>query len=93
MIVGVLEVEILLFDASSLKEKRKVLRSLKDRLKNRFNVSMAEVDGQDLWQRTTFAFAAVGNDGAHVTRMLQEVLNFLSHDPRFEITRHRMEFR
>lgn len=93
MIVGVLEVELLLFDASSLKEKRKILRSLKDRLAGRFNASVAEVDGQDLWHRTTFAFAVVGKDGAYVSRVLQEILEFLDQDARFEITAHRMEFR
>ncbi len=93
MIVGVLEVELLLYDATSLKEKRKVLRSLKDRIQNRFNVSVAEVDGQDLWQRATFAFAVVGRDGAHVSRVLQEIMQFLEQDTRFEITTHHMEFR
>ncbi len=93
MIVGVLEVELLLFGASSLKEKRKVLRSLKDRLRHRFNVSMAEIDGQDLWQRATFAFAVVGSDGGVVARQLQEILDFLDQDTRVEVSAHRLEFR
>jgi len=93
MIVGVLEVELLIYDANSLKEKRKVLRSLKDQLQNRFNASVAEVDGQDLWQRATLAFAVVGGDGAYVSRVLQEILHFLEQDTRFEITTHHVEFR
>jgi uncharacterized protein YlxP (DUF503 family) len=51
MIVGLLTLELYLFEAQSLKEKRIIIKSLKDRIKNKFNVSVAEVDANDLWQR------------------------------------------
>lgn len=92
MIVGLLEVELVL-PSNSLKEKRKVLRSIKDKIHHRFNVSIAEIDGHDLWQRATFAFAVVGRDGGRIARQLHEILKTLDQDGRFEVTTHRMEFR
>ncbi len=59
MVVGICAIEIVLPYAQSLKDKRRVLKGLKDRLRSRHNISMAEVDGQDLWQRATLGIAAV----------------------------------
>jgi uncharacterized protein len=59
MVVGICAIEIVLPYAQSLKDKRRVLKGLKDRLKSRHNISMAEVGGQDLWQRATLGIAAV----------------------------------
>jgi uncharacterized protein len=62
MLVGTLQVEFLLHDAFSLKEKRFVMQSLKAKIQNRFNVSVAEVDFQDKWQRGAVAVACVSSD-------------------------------
>lgn len=59
MNVGLCIVEIHLSAAQSLKEKRRVLRRLKDRLRGRFNISVAEIDHQDLWQRSTLGIVAI----------------------------------
>lgn len=71
-VVSVLSVELHFPSARSLKDKRMALRSLKDRLK-KFNVSVAEVDHQNLWQRTQLGIAAIGGDQQIVDRLLAEV--------------------
>jgi len=70
MIVGVCTIELFISDSQSLKDKRQVLHSLKDRLREKFNLSVAEVDGQDLWQKAVLGMACVANEGAHVNRVL-----------------------
>ena len=74
MVVGVCTIEMRLHGSRSLKEKRRVLRSVKDRIRNRFNVSIAEVDYQDKWQRALIALAAVSNEPVYVNRILEEAV-------------------
>lgn len=71
--IGVLTLELVLPDAHSLKEKRHVVQSLKDRLRHKFNVSVAEIDHQDTWQRATLAAVTVASDHTHAERVLQSV--------------------
>jgi uncharacterized protein YlxP (DUF503 family) len=59
MIIGVLTLELHLPESNSLKSKRIIIKSLKDRIKNKFNVSIAEIDGNDLWQRCVLGAACV----------------------------------
>jgi uncharacterized protein YlxP (DUF503 family) len=60
-------------DSHSLKEERHVVESLKSRLRNRFNVSVAEIDYQDLWQRAAIAAVTVSSDHAHAEKVLRSV--------------------
>ena len=62
MVVGVIGWELQLFEARSLKEKRRVVKSLKDRLRNRFNISVAETGHQDSWQRAELTASVVATD-------------------------------
>ncbi|MGO9641662.1 MAG: DUF503 domain-containing protein [Candidatus Acidiferrales bacterium] len=73
MPVGLLTLEIQILDAHSLKDKRQVLRSLKDRLRGRFNIAIAELDGQDSWQRATIGIVSVSNNAAHLEQSLRTV--------------------
>jgi uncharacterized protein len=73
MHIGLLTLEIHLPDAHSLKEKRVVLRSLKDRLR-KFNVSVAECDHQDLWQRTTVGVVSISSDHLVLEKTLNAVV-------------------
>ena len=66
MPIGLLTLEIHIPDARSLKDKRQVLRSLKDRLRGRFNVAVAELDHQDTWQRSQIGVVSLSNDEAHL---------------------------
>ena len=75
MVVGVCTIELRLHGNRSLKGKRQVLRSVKDRIRNRFNVSIAEVDYQDKWQRAVIALAAVSNESGHVSRILEQAVS------------------
>lgn len=87
MVVGVCTVELLIHESQSLKEKRQVLHSLKDRLRGKFNISLAEVDGQDLWQKAVLGMACVANDGTHVEQVLEQVLNVMKSMPAIEVVR------
>ena len=71
--IGVLTLEINVPEAHSLKEKRHVVRGLKDRLRSRFNVSVAEIDGQDSWQRAVVAAVTVSGDHDRALAILQSV--------------------
>ncbi len=71
--IGVLTLEMRLDHSHSLKEKRHVVQSLKDRLRHKFNVSVAEIDYQDLWQRALVAAVTVSSDHGHAEVVLQSV--------------------
>ena len=71
--IGVLTLEIVLEDAHSLKDKRRVVKGLKDRLRGKFNVAVAEIDYQDLWQRALVAAVTVSSDQAHAETVLKAV--------------------
>lgn len=70
MVIGVATWELHLDGCQSLKDKRRVLKSLKDRLHRRFNVSVAETDHHDLWQRAELACGVVARDRAHAQEVL-----------------------
>lgn len=72
-VVGLLTLQIHIEHAHSLKEKRHVLQGLKDRLRKRFNVSVAEVDGQDTWQAAVVAVVMVSRDRQRVQNQLAKV--------------------
>ena len=91
MIVGVCTIELFIPDGQSLKSKRQVLVSLKDRLRDKFNVSVAEVGDQDLWQKAVLGIACVANDGAYVNQVLDQVLNHIRSVPMIEIVQSRIE--
>jgi len=71
--IGVLTLEIHIEDARSLKDKRHVIKGLKDRLRNRFNVAVAEIGYQDLWQRGLVSAVTVSGEHAHADSVLQSV--------------------
>ena len=74
MPIGLLTLEIHIPDARSLKDKRQVLRSLKDRLRSRFNVAVAELDHQETWQRAEVGIVSISNDASHLEQSLRAVL-------------------
>ena len=73
MPVGLLTLEIHISDAQSLKDKRHVLRSLKDRLRAHFNVAVSELDHQDLWQRSRVGVVTISGDGKHLEESVQAI--------------------
>ncbi len=76
MVVGTLKITLMMQDNHSLKGKRKVVKSIVGRIKHRFNVAVAEVGANDLWQRIELGVCTVGNDRRHVDASLTNVLSF-----------------
>jgi hypothetical protein len=89
--VGICQVELLLPQAQSLKDKRFVLNSLKTRLSNKFNISIAEVDQNDLWQRTTIGMAVVANERKFVDQVFTKILSQLDAEHQIEVVKHQLE--
>lgn len=75
--VAVGTVELHLPDVGSLKGKRHVLKGLKEKLRHRFEISVAEVDHQDLWQRATLALACVSGDSRHANEVISKAVDFI----------------
>jgi uncharacterized protein len=73
--IGVLTLELRIDDAHSLKDKRQVVKSLKDRLRHKFNVAVAEIDHLDVWQRALIAAVTVSSVHTHAQSVLQNVEN------------------
>ncbi len=71
--VGVLTLELRLENSHSLKDKRHVVQSLKERLRHKFNVAVAEIEYQELWQRAAVAAVTVSPDHAHAEKVLRSV--------------------
>ncbi|MFA6470951.1 MAG: DUF503 domain-containing protein [Candidatus Latescibacterota bacterium] len=85
MIVGILRIELFIPESESLKSKRFAIKSIKDRLRNRFNVSVAEVDNCDKWQRASLGVAAVSNESRHIESIMGNVMNLVHGDYRVEV--------
>ncbi len=85
MFVGVVRVELHLPGAGSLKEKRAVVRGLKERIRTRVHAAVAEVDHQDLWQRAALGVAVVSGERRQVDEMLQSVRNLVLGTPGAEL--------
>jgi uncharacterized protein len=85
MFIGVCTIVLHVPESCSLKTKRHSIRSLKDRIRNKFNVSVAEIDDNDLWQKASLAVAAVSNDKAHLNQTLDHVLNMVRGVPEIDL--------
>ena len=75
MVIGLATLELQMFHAPSLKEKRRVVRSLRDRIRARFNVAVAEVDSLEARDRITLGIACVSNSRSHAQSVLQNVID------------------
>lgn len=91
MIVGACTVELLIFETNSLKEKRRVIKSIIGKIQSRFNVSIAEIDLNDTWRRSIIGFSCVTNDTKHADEIISKVINFIDGDSRVEIINHKIE--
>jgi len=91
MFVGVGQVELFIPESGSLKSKRFVLKSIKTKIRNKFNVSVAEIENNDKWQRASLGVAVVSNDRKIVNSTLNQVINFIESDFRVEVIDHSIE--
>ena len=86
MIVGAAVVEIHIHGSQSLKQKRGVVRAITRRVRNRFNLSVAEVGGQDTWQRALLGLSAAGGDEVSIRRVLDRAVAFIEELNLAEVT-------
>jgi uncharacterized protein YlxP (DUF503 family) len=91
MIVGSLKVRLLVRQSRTLKDKRQVVSSIKDRLRNSFNVSVAEVEAEDHRQLVVLGFAMVSNEASHVRSALEQIVAALRVHPVAEFLDHEIE--
>ncbi len=85
MIIGIVTASLAIPEARSLKDKRSVLRGLKDRAINKMNVSVAEVGQQDVWKSADLAFVTVAAESQVVQRRIADISEFLRSDPRYTL--------
>lgn len=91
MIVGITKLCVFIPTANNLKEKRMVLRSLKNRLRSNFNISITEIDGRDKWQSSTLALAAVGRDKSGVNSLISNIIDYLERNKQIQLLDYEME--
>jgi uncharacterized protein len=92
MVVGISTIELTIPESRSLKDKRQVLRSMLDGVRRRFNVSAAEVEHLDLWQRAGIGLAAVSNEQKYVDQLLNKVIHWIEENPRVNVVDVQVEF-
>jgi len=93
MLIGVCLVDIHLPESGSLKNKRFIIKSLKDRIRKHFNVSIAEIDYQDLWQRSLLAMAVVTQDAQFADQVLAKAVDVIRSETRIELLDYHIEIR
>lgn len=91
MTIGLLKVALFIPQSNSLKAKRMVLHSLKARLRNNFNVAVAQIDDEDKWQRTTLAVVGVESDRKNMNSILSSVVNFIERFNNLNLIDYEME--
>jgi uncharacterized protein YlxP (DUF503 family) len=91
-VIGYLTFEAIIYDAASLKEKRAVLQRIITRVKGKFNVSIAEIDHQDVWQRTSIGIVTISSAKNISERELYKILEFVDSFPEIERTLTNIEW-
>lgn len=86
MIIVVAEVECILYEGRSLKNKRSVMKQLMQKIQNKFNVAIAETEYQDLWQRMKLGIVTISNEWTHAEQTIQQVLHVIDSFPELERT-------
>jgi len=89
--IGIITIDFQIPGSLCLKDKRMVLRSIKDRLRNNFNISISEVANQDKWQLSTLGIASVSNNKKHVDSTLNKIRDFFENERRIIVTDYQME--
>jgi len=92
MTIGILQVDLFIGDSQSLKEKRMILKSLKTRLRNNFNVGLSELDYTQTWQRAMIGVVCIGNEKRRLDSLLAKVVEFITRERKVEITDYSTEF-
>jgi uncharacterized protein YlxP (DUF503 family) len=91
MTVGMLRVVLFIPGSNSLKDKMMVLHSLKPKLRNSFNIAVAQIDDEDKWQKTTLALVGVGENRNNMNSILSDIINFISGFKNLDLIKYEME--
>ena len=91
MVIGVLQMHLAIRDAMSLKDKRRIVKGLRDRIRNDFNVSASEVDALDLRQTAVLGVALATNDRAFADQVLAKVVDLVRRSPGAELVKYETE--
>jgi len=91
MVVGICRLDLRISENNSLKGKRRILKRIIERVKNKFNVSIAEVGNNDLWQSSQIGFCMVGNDKRFINSALDKIIYFIEEINAAEITKSDIE--
>ena len=91
MVIGVCKIVLSIDNAFSLKEKRRVIKSIIGRVKAKFNASIAEVDMNDTWQNAVLGVACVSNEAGHTDSMLENIVRFIEKDGRVILVDYSIE--
>jgi uncharacterized protein len=92
MIIGVITIELFLPVPQSLKEKRFFLKSIIERLRKKFNISVSEIDHHDLWQRALLGISTVGMEKRYLNKVLDTIIDFVEHENAVQILDYTIEF-
>ena len=93
MVVGVLTITLSIPEANSLKDKRKVIKGLKDRLRNKFNISVSEIGDQDIWRSAVIALAIVSDDSNFANSVLSKAQDYIESNSGSIMTNCELEWR
>jgi len=85
MLLGVCTINLYLPSSRSLKDKRSIIKSLKLRIKNNFNVSVSEINNYDLWKNTILGIACIGNEKKYLNGVLNEVIKFIENQNKLQL--------
>jgi len=91
MIIGACTLKLILYESNSLKDKRHIIRSIIDRLKSKFNISIAEIELNDSWKTALVGFACVTNNSNHANQIISNVIKYVDEDSRVEIVDQNIE--
>ncbi len=91
MVLGTLSIKVVMRSSRSLKDKRRIIKSLKDRIRNKFNVSISETGSQDILKCSEISVAMVGTDRQYVNSTLSSLINFFRYFPQIELIDYELD--
>lgn len=91
MLIGVCTVNLYFPDSHSLKDKRGIIKSLKLRIRNNFNVSVSEINNYDLWKNTTLGIACIGNEKRYLNEVLNELIKFIERQNKLQLINFKID--
>lgn len=91
MTIGVLKIFLFIANSNSLKDKRMVLHSLKQRLRNNFNIAVTQIDDEDKWQRSTLVALGIEKDRSKMNSLLSQIINFIEAFNQAELVNYEIE--